>query len=128
MYIYIYIYILSGGLLRELPRVFFSGGLLLRSAQVRAYDDRAQCRKLAGTPFKGACALSSYALTYVALIFQRLVLFAAAASGASPRHIITMIIIVVIMFDNYIYIYIYISDQVQIHGNAVSQTSCGDRG
>ena len=36
------------------------------SAQVRAYDDRAQCRNL-GIPYKGAFALSSHALTYVAL-------------------------------------------------------------
>ena len=43
------------------------GTTLFRSAQVRAYDDRAWCRNV-GTPYKRAYALSSYALTYVALI------------------------------------------------------------
>ena len=38
----------------------------IRSAQVRAYDDRAYCRDI-GSPYKRAYALSSYALTYVAL-------------------------------------------------------------
>ena len=37
------------------------------SAQVRAYDDRAYCWNI-GIPYKRAYALSSYALTYVALI------------------------------------------------------------
>ena len=38
----------------------------LRSAQVRASDDRAYCGNI-GTPYKRAYALSSYALNYVAL-------------------------------------------------------------
>ena len=39
---------------------------LIRSAQVRACDDRASCWNI-GIPHKRACALLSYALTYVAL-------------------------------------------------------------
>ena len=42
-----------------------------RSAQVRAYDDRAYCRDV-GIPHKRACALSSHALTYVALRYDNL--------------------------------------------------------
>ena len=39
---------------------------LVRSAQVRACDDRALCRNI-GVPYERAYALSSYALTDVAL-------------------------------------------------------------
>ena len=39
---------------------------ILRSAQVRACDDRVKCRNV-GVPYKRACDLSSCALSYVAL-------------------------------------------------------------
>ena len=50
-------------------KVVRRSGLFIRSAQVRAYDDRAYCRNV-GIPYKRAYALSSYALTYVALSFM----------------------------------------------------------
>ena len=52
--------------------LFVSLCLCFRSAQVRAYDDRAQCRNI-GIPYNRAYALSSYALTCVALIVCLLV-------------------------------------------------------
>ena len=41
----------------------------VRNAQVRAYDDRAQCWNI-GIPYKRAYVLSSYALTYAALMLE----------------------------------------------------------
>ena len=58
----------------------------VRSAQVRACDDRAQCLHI-GIPYKGAYALSSYALTYVALNLRILLVGPLrTCSGPRPYH------------------------------------------
>ena len=52
----------GAGLGAEPPDLGLWGGLFERSAQGRAYDNRAQCRSI-GIPYERAHALSSYALT-----------------------------------------------------------------
>ena len=44
----------------------WNSSMLFRSAQARAHDDRAKCWNI-GISYKRAYALSSYALTYIAL-------------------------------------------------------------
>ena len=67
IYIYIYRYIIIVIIIVVIMIMIIIISLpcsTLRSAQVRAYDERAECRKT-GSPYKRAYALSSCALTYM---------------------------------------------------------------